>query len=57
MVPSIDDNFAAWQKAPKDGQLWIGPGPPYAEPANDEVVIKSILVAVNPIDWKVSCLF
>ncbi|KAJ5939218.1 alcohol dehydrogenase [Penicillium verhagenii] len=44
-------NEAAWLEGPNIQALKIGPGPA-PNPAENEVVIKVVYAAVNPVDWK-----
>lgn len=43
-------NVAAWQLRAKERPLTVS-NAPYTRPGKNEVVIKAIDVAVNPIDW------
>ena len=45
-------NRAAWLSSTEGEPLHVGPGPS-PNPSENEVVIKVVYAAVNPIDWKV----
>ncbi|KAK9349972.1 hypothetical protein V1523DRAFT_127832 [Lipomyces doorenjongii] len=46
----MPDNKAAWSVASKQQPLEVKPAP-YTTPGENEIVIKTLAVAMNPIDW------